>query len=235
MSLVQAAISAIYKIDSGSWTDGKLWDAMERDARFMFMIDEGVVLSQNVSTTLAILCLAINFVYQLLKNLSDMIGLTSVIMLRHVVNDLLRAMKSDDFSPSLVSRSQPFSRVKHVYDIDALRIVQMQTSYDALRDLMEKLNFAVGVFIFFIFLGPVPFYSINIVDMIDAPDYLLLTSNCVYLSTYFLTLILAARINKKVQSLCNLQPKYSSSLHNLYLYDFSGLQTEVLVGKRWAL
>ena len=115
MSLVQAAISAIYKIESGSWTDGKLWDSMERDARFMFIIDSGVDLGHKVSTSLAILCLAINFVYQLVKNLSDMIGLTSVIMLRHVVNDLLRAMKSDDFSPSLVSRCPQYDKNQVFY------------------------------------------------------------------------------------------------------------------------
>lgn len=39
---------------------------------------------------------------QLLKNFADLIGIISVILLRHIVNDLLHAMKDDSFTPALV-------------------------------------------------------------------------------------------------------------------------------------
>ncbi|CAG7721674.1 unnamed protein product [Allacma fusca] len=174
MSFVQAVISVVYEIERDDWSQDHLWEEMFKQAKYMFMLGPEATSEGAVAAILIVIFVVLKFFNILLKNFADLIGLMSVILLRQVVNDLLSAMKQDNFTPSL-----------------------LQGCYDALKDLMEKLNAAVGIFIFFIFLGPVPYYSINIVDMLDAPDHLLLTSNCIYLLTYFVTLILAARINKK--------------------------------------
>lgn len=73
--------------------------------------------------------------------------------------------------------------------------------YDAFKSILMRLNRAVGYFIFFFFLGPVPYYAINIVTMLDASDAFLLVSNLIYLFNYFVTIILAARVNTKAEEI----------------------------------
>ncbi|CAG7824338.1 unnamed protein product [Allacma fusca] len=178
VSILQALISFLYGVEEKEWELDRFLNIMENRGKHMFFIGKGTQLGSTESTIIIGLYGMAKFYGQLMKNTADIVGLLSVLFFRHLLNDLLQAMKDEAFTPQM-----------------------LQTSYDALKAILNKLNNAVGFFIFFFFLGPVPYYAINIVTMLDASDALLLISNCVYLLNYFTTIILAARVNNSAQDI----------------------------------